>query len=180
MRVPLSCSLPVPLSSSTQCGGGIYDLSALAASDITYATGNTTYFIRLCGQVSGTQRCAQNASAQAQVCQVDNTGSGTGYPLSLYQPYAYPTVYQYNGNGLSQLVQDGSRCGGAEEERMTNITLVCSQSATTPVVQYVNEAPTCQLYQPLHYTHPSYTACIQEQCNSCRNATSVCIFFFHL
>ena len=147
-------------SISTQCGAGAYDLTAVSAQDLTYTVGTTNYYIRLCGQVSGTQRCVQNASAQAQVCQVDTTGSSTGYPLSLYQPYAYPTVYQYNGNGLSQFIQDGSRCGNAEEERATNITLVCSQSATTPVVQSYSEYPTCQQSHDTNTAHIRRTDCV--------------------
>ena len=128
---------------STQCGGGFYDLTSLIGSDLVLPIPGYTLFVRLCGVVSSTQLCLQNSSAAAQVCQVSPTGYGYGYSLSEYQPYAYPTIYQYNGNGLSQFIQDGTRCGDAEEERTSNITLVCSSSAATPQLISFSESPSC-------------------------------------
>ena len=128
---------------STQCGGGFYDLSSLTNSDINVTNSGYNWYVHLCGAVTGTQLCQQNQSVAAQVCQVDPVGV-YGYALSVYQPYAYPTVYQYNGNGLSQFIQDGTRCNsGVEEERTSNITLVCLSTATTPQVVSITESPVC-------------------------------------
>ena len=142
---------------STQCGGGIYNLTNLAATDIRGVAGpasNPTqynYVINICGTVRSTSLCLQNNSVNASVCQVDTVpASGYGYPLSTYNPGQYPTLYQYNGNGLSQIIQDGFACGG--EERLTNITLVCNQTATTPYLTSVVESPTCH-YQFLVQTN---------------------------
>ena len=131
------------VTTTTRCGGAFYDISSITNADINATIGGYNYFIRLCGAVSLTQLCTTNSSASAQVCQVDPTGFGYGYAMSVYQPYAYPTIYQYNGNGISQYIQDGTRCGSAEEERASNITLICTPSATTPVLVSVTESPAC-------------------------------------
>ena len=153
-------------SISTQCGGGIYNLAALTTSDITYTSpsGTNNHVIRLCGVVSSTNLCQANNSMAASVCQVNPTGSVSANTLAVYQPIAYPVVYVYNGNGVSQIIQDGQRCGGAEEERLTNITLVCSATATTPVVVSVTEAPTCQQRLNAHTAHIPQDCVCQREC----------------
>ena len=132
---------------STQCGGGIYDLTPLSGQEInTTETGSNWVnyiYLRLCGTVTSTNLCALNSTSPAQVCQIDPSGGGAPTTLSMYQPYAYPTVWQYNGNGVSQIVQDGVRCGTAEEERLTNITMVCNAAATTAYISSFSESPTC-------------------------------------
>ena len=155
-------SLEVPGSAfiSNQCGGTIYNLSSLASTDIIGTGGpasNPTqynYVINLCGTVRSTRLCLQNNSVNASVCQVDTVpASGYGYPLASWNPIAYPVVWQYNGNGVSQIIQDGFACGG--EERLTNITLVCNPAATTPIWGGVVENPDLSATNHSHCTCPT-------------------------
>ena len=135
-------------ASNLQCGGGIYNLAALNASDfsgvINSTTGGTNYnfVIRLCGNVSSTTACS--GTPFTSICQINVNTPTAGNVLASYNPLVSAVVWTYNGNGLSQIVQDGAGC--ANQNRFTNITFVCSSTATTPVIVSEVESPTC------HYT----------------------------
>ena len=135
-------------SSLQQCGGGIYDLTALNSADfygsINSTSGGTnyTYVVRVCGNLTSTSACS--TTPFTSVCQVPTTSPTVGYPLALYQPLSSAVVWTYNGASVSQIIQDGAGCAG--QNRFTNITFLCSSSATSPIILSLVEAPTC------HYT----------------------------
>jgi len=132
---------------SSTCGGGIYDLTQLNSQDIT-ATNLAGYAwsIRLCGPVSVSAPCYTTANPSTSICQSGNV-------LATYQPTVYPVVYQYLAPGvMSQIIQDGAGC--ANQNRLTNVTLVCNSSATTPVLTSMVESPIC------HYTFTVQTSAV--------------------
>ena len=125
---------------SSQCGGGIYNLSGAITQDIVGTAGGSNYAINLCGALSSTNACGTDKGATSSICQSGNL-------LATYQPNAYPVVWTYNGFGLTQFMQDGlANCPGSEE-RATNVTLVCSLNATTPQIVNAQELPSQCHYQ---------------------------------
>ena len=144
-------------ASNLQCGGGIYDLSGLSASDfstVVYSpTGgsNYTFTVRLCGNLTSTTACS--GTPFASICQANLNTPNNGNTLAAYNPLVSAVVWTYNGNGMSQIIQDGAGCAAAAQNRFTNVTFVCSQSTTTPVVLSEREAPTSDLTASApHYT----------------------------
>ena len=131
---------------SSQCGGGIYDLSSLSAADITssslydsVANDNYTYVVRLCG-LTDTSPCSGSSS----ICQIDDLGQGA-FTLALWEPASSPVIWQYLSDGLvSAIFQDGQGCDtGEPNNRLTNITLSCNTSASEPAIVAAQEGPQC-------------------------------------
>ena len=162
IQTNLTCGVPATGSAyralpqiSTQCGGNIYDLSTIAAQDLTYTSPSSPtliYALRLCGSISTTTATVCSASTacayNATNPRTSNIGGQVNY--TSYTPYQIPTVYQVLGSGagasVSQLIQDGATCptaGDTNTERMTNITIVCNTAATTPYISAVTEAVPC-------------------------------------
>ena len=129
---------------SNSCGGGIYDLSSINGADIIGTAGGNTWAIRPCGNVA-VQNCS-GASANTSICQYgSNAGGLYGYAAAEWLPGKSNTFYQYVAPGvLNQVMQDGGACGA--QERYTNVTYVCSASATTPVLVSASEPKTCEYY----------------------------------
>ena len=127
---------------SSECGGGIYDISSLSAQDLQFNNISTyNWTISICGTVTSINLC--NSTINTSICQVQ---AGQGYTLATYTPSIVPVVWQYNAPGsLSQIIQDGAGCDG--QNRFTNVTMLCNTTATTPfMVSPVVENPQC------HYT----------------------------
>ena len=126
---------------STQCGGGVYDLSRINGADIAGFFGAYQWAVRPCGALA-TSGCSTGIS----ICQT-NYGNGAGYPLATYNPSYVPTFYQYGGPGIvSQIMQDGGVCFNAEN-RLTNVTYVCNVNASFPVLVSATES----VLYPCHY-----------------------------
>ena len=138
-------------TASSQCGAGIYDLSALNSQDLYITVNSTTggtnysYAMRVCGSVTSSTAC--NGTGLTSICQYNvNSPATGGIALATFNPTVSPVVWSYNGNGLSQIQQAGAGCAAANQNRFTNLTFVCSPSASTPVVLSEVESPIC------HYT----------------------------
>ena len=149
---------------SSQCGGGFYLLQSLNAADLVFTSGSFTYAIRLCGAVTSTSAC--QSLGTASVCQYN---FGGGQVLASYSPPTPPVVWVYTGSGVSQIIQDGATC--LNQNRLTNITLVCSPSATVPALVSVSEPVTCH-YQIVIATNAvcgapflGLTPCVQQGFN---------------
>ena len=136
---------------SPDCGGGIYNLSALTGVDIvsplmfdSLGNANYTYLLRVCGTLSSTQ-----CSGDSSVCQIDesatNTAEGLNYTLAIWEPTVSPVVWQYFGdNTMAAILQDGGGCGfETPNNRLTNITFVCNSSASAPAIVSALEGPPC-------------------------------------
>ena len=128
---------------SAECGGGIYDLSGLSASDLLSPPvpgSNYTYVVRVCGSASSTD-CSDGAS----VCQIDHTAPGLNWTLAVWEPAVSPVIWQYLGSGsVAAILQDGTSCDVTiAQNRLTNITFVCDTGAATPVIVSTVENPQC-------------------------------------
>jgi len=126
---------------SQQCGGGVYDLTSINNADIIATLPDNTWAIRPCGNVA-VQNCS-GSSVNTSVCQYGiNAGGYYGYAAGEWLPGKANVFYTYNAPGsLSQIMQDGQGCG--LEGRYTNVTYVCTASATTPVLVAAAEGPQC-------------------------------------
>ena len=125
----------------TRCGGGVYDLSDLTASDLSYNQGYYTWVLRVCGAVSSLQ-CANSSDGYetAMLCQVT--------PTSVYAAsYNEPTrsLWNITDTGLALTMQDGGYCGPSQGYvRETVVNFVCDPLTNgTSSITAVVEQPTC-------------------------------------
>ena len=138
LEAALAADLPLV---STQCGGGLYDLSAFEI-DLFWdvPTNPGAYIVHPCGAIQN-----ENATGQAANFGCSNNGLSVCQPyytedVSTYAPYYYPVVYQpLVGGGLAQIIQDGTADGGAE--RFINISYVCDPTYSTPTITSTGEGP---------------------------------------
>ena len=124
---------------SNQCGGGLYDLSALNLNDINLNAGAIQWYIRPC------QSVANSNCSSVQPTSFCQAPTGAAYSVANYVgSVATPTVYtltQQNGNyGLTMQLQDGTNCAN-QFPRVGIINFVCVSTATTPVLVSVVESP---------------------------------------
>ena len=129
---PLALSTPGYSFSSTTCGGGLFDLTALDSSDFQFQDyAGTTYFWRPCSSVS-VSNCS--SALPTSWCQLGDIA----YSLAAVSGHA--TSYTRLSNGLLMQIQDGSTCGTGFP-RAANIELVCNATATAPwLASYVESA----------------------------------------
>ena len=127
---------------SDLCGGGAYDLTQLGVNDITFPEGSPTpfayVFFNPCGYVRNTS-CGELSSTS--ICEaytpLNYTNPQNSYQIAVYDPARSPVTYTVTPNGLLQQYTDGAYNNG--NPRSVNITYVCDNTATTPVItQYYN------------------------------------------
>ena len=146
----------VPYISTTQCGGGIYDLSSLANTDLQLSYSTTTGFVfRPCGTISSISACSGVMACQYALAHPTYNNMSTD--IANWQPFATAVFYQNLGQGVgvSQLLQDGASCNG--EQRFVNISYLCNSTATTAAVTSFTEGPTC------HYSITVQTSVVCTQ-----------------
>ena len=156
------CAAPLPLTTvglpyvSNVCGGGVYNLSALDSTDLTFnTTGGAQYWWRPCSAVT-TSTCV-NATAPTSFCQSGPYSLGYGLTPN-------STTYTVLNNGLLMQMQDGTLCNNYFP-RETNVYLTCNPAATTAVYSSYSEAPQAagNGYSYCHYTLNVQTSAVCSQ-----------------
>ena len=135
---------------SSQCGGGIYDLSSLSGRDLVspplydaLSTSTYNFYLRPCGALA-VDPCGGGSSLCQQDTSINHAENGRllTRTLATWQPATYPVVWQYAGPGtVVGMFQDGGVCDNSN--RLVNLTFTCNPSAVTPSIVALIELPEC-------------------------------------
>jgi len=124
---------------STQCGGGVYDLTSMSNTDLYIDDNAFSYWIRPCGYVSNSS-CAN--AGQTSFCQ-KYFPDPTSTPVDLsHWNNSVPQVWTVTDTGVSVNIHDGANCGG--QVRQATINFVCNPYITKPRLSFVSEAQICE------------------------------------
>ena len=127
--------------------GTSWDLSALENKDLVYVDKQHgyTYDINICKKSS--KKCGINNSP-ASICQVGNKGYGFSLVSDWSELNAPKWAYldsNHPNRGLLAQFSNGDLCTN-HKSRMVNLKMVCSEHATTPIIDSIFETHVC-VYQ---------------------------------
>ena len=124
---------------SSECGGGIYDLSPLSRVNL-YGFGQNPYqefAVRVCGTLPAAQ------CSNASVCEI-LLYNNDAVALAVWEPDVSPVVWQYISDGnVSALLQSGAGCGYAASNSLVNLTFVCDVTAHSPSIASAEQLQGC-------------------------------------
>jgi len=122
---------------STQCGGGIYDLTSLSNRDLYYDGINDWWWVRLCGYVQVGNCTAKPTS----FCQFPKWNGATMNDVSDFNT-SIANLYTITETGLKIHIRTGDGCGG-HGPREATYNLICNTKVSEPILSFVTEPQTC-------------------------------------
>lgn len=128
---------------STQCGGGLYDMSSMTSTDLFFQTPSNDYWVRVCGVVSNST-CANASPSGTSFCQKPRGSTSSAVDMSSYNQ-SEANIWSITPTGIQMQMQDGLLCTtlGATVRRRAFWDFRCNPYIGRPFISYVEEDSTC-------------------------------------